>query len=313
MRPARCRGGEELRDVSVNRGSLSVLRSLEQTARQHPAKRGRIGAEPVQRRKVVIGRCVHKCGALQAANQLKRTQPPGGVEQLGRRRVTRIRNPMFGIGFANELLARQLECSHPGVRPGSARNCVGQHFQVLGVCEQGVDTSLASRRDELLRTVDARVAAQNLAYAVVGQRVQTQDLDLAISRDHLQMGPVVGPEPVRLAAREAESGTPEPLEQAADAVQRSAPIRRPGPHLVKSVNEQGRASPLRAILEHQNVPGGDAATTGAFRFVLELRRFSGPWGAEQHVGTPLPKVIQGARLVGPGCGFVPAQQPVPVD
>ena len=232
-------------------------------------------------------------GALQAANQLKRTHPSGGVEQFGRRRIVRIRKPMSGIGFANEPLARELEGSHPGIRPSSARNCVRQHFQVLRVCEQGVDTSLAGRRDELLRAVDARVAVQNLAYAVIGQRVQTQDLDLAISRDHLQMDPVVGPEPVRLTAGEAEPGTPEKFERSADAVQWRASVRRPGPNFVQAVDEQSRASPFRAVVERQEVPDGDIVATRAFGFVPELGRLAGTRGAEQHAGMALPKVNQG--------------------
>ena len=129
-------GGEKLPDAAMDRRALAVLRSLEQAARQYPANRGRIDAEPVRRRKVVLGRGVEQCGALQTANQLKRAHTSCCVEQLGCGRVVRIRNLMLTIRFADELVAGQLEGSHPGFRQGSTRNRVRQHFQVLRVCKQ---------------------------------------------------------------------------------------------------------------------------------------------------------------------------------
>ena len=117
--------------------------------------------------------------------------------------------------------------------------------------------------------------AQKLADAIGGQWVEAQDPDSAISRYHPRMGPVVGPEPVRLAAGEAEPRTPEGVKPATQAVQRRAPVGRPRSHLVETVDEQGRASPFRAVLERQKIADGEAVATGAVGFVLELRRLAG--------------------------------------
>ena len=213
-------------------------RHNKQTTRQDPAKRDRIPAEPLKLGKAVVGRGIQPRSTLQAAHQLKRAESAGRVQQLVRGRVIRVREPMFDIGFADKLRARQLECFHPGFRPGPAGGHVRQHSQALGIREQGVDSSFAGRSDELARIFDAGMVVQKLTDTLIGQRIEAQDPDLVILRYRLQVDPIVGPEPVRLTAGEAEPGSPERMELGANAIQRGAPVFRTGPHLVEPVDEE---------------------------------------------------------------------------
>ena len=96
----------------------------------------------------------------------------------------------------------------------------------MRVREQGFDSPLTGRSDEGSRVFDARIALeQDLADVVLGQRVEANDPDSAILRDLLQVVAVVGPEPVRFAAGQAEPGPSEPVELGANRVERCAAVR----------------------------------------------------------------------------------------
>ena len=201
---------------------------------------------------------------------------------------------MLGVVFGDELFACQLERFLPGFRPGRpVRNRLREHQQTLRIRQQAVYPSLTGRGGEPVRVFDVRPVNQKLTYAVLGQGIETQNLDLSPYRYAFQVHPVMGSEPVGLSAGQAESGAPELVELGANGVKRRAAICicRSGPHFVEPVDEQRHSMPLGPVDERDEIACGDVLAPAVFSLPFERHRLPGAGGAEQHIGIALAEIF----------------------
>ena len=86
------------------------------------------------------------------------------------------------------------------------------------VREKAIDTLLTGRGDERLGVVDVRATIQDLDDVRIGQEIESQDHDLGVRRDVLQVLPIIRAKPVRLPARQAETRSPKDIETRADLI-----------------------------------------------------------------------------------------------
>ena len=196
-----------------------------------------------------------------AGQELHGAKPPSHVQQLRDSNAMRLRHLMLLVVLAKECSAGHVERLYPRLRPSTARACdrLYQHRQALRVCEQGFQSFLAGFVNEFFRVIDFQIVAQDFENVLIGKRIKTQDHDLSVARNDLQIISVVGPEPVGLSAGKPEPRTTQLVELSAYSVQWCASVRRSRPLFVEAVNKQRRVVPFRVLVdfERDEVPGGD--------------------------------------------------------
>ena len=169
-------------------------------------------------------------------------EPSRNVQQNGYVIELGSCQPMSRVMLANEVAASEVEGLHPCFRPDAAGHRVRQHLQALRICEHPADSPVAGLVHERIRVRNVRTLAQDLADIGFGEMVEAQHRDLAVSGYALEIGAIDRSEPVRLSTGQAKCRSPEGIEPGSNPVERRQPVRRSGPHLIQTVDEQSRAA-----------------------------------------------------------------------
>ena len=212
---------------------------------------------------------------------------------------------MLLVVLADHLATGHLEGLHAALRPtGSPGHNIGQHSQGLRVRQQPLDTPPPSGLDKGPGILDVRPGIQDRGDVRIRQGIEAQHLHLGIRCHGCQMLAVILPKPVRLPAGQPETRFDQGVELPPNLVEGRSHIRRAGPNLIKAVDEEGFAAPLRMVLrlEGQEVAGRDQAGIIPERRALRLERgrLTGARVTYQHVGRRIPELHQRPGLPFPG-------------